>query len=269
MTWDGPPPQSPPQSPPGSGPAWPTSPAQPPSPAGGSAPSAFVDRDPTSVMGRRIGAWIVDVLAATVVGLALFLPFADVAEVPGGACTPQVDGACFASDGTAYTVSSSSIGVFVLGFVVYLLIAWCLTTATWGASPGKWLFGVRVVGPEGQRPGLGRSVGRTLLWVVDGIGCVIPLVAPIAAFVSSGHRRVGDMVASTYVVDAADTGRAVRTPGVGGVEWQPTSGPSTASSPVTPGQPQWDARRGAYVLWDQASQRWLRHEPATDRWVDL
>jgi uncharacterized RDD family membrane protein YckC len=68
-----------------------------------------------------------------------------------------------------------------------------------GASPGKALFGIRVIRADGATPGRLRSLVRVVAWVVDGLVLLVP-VALWSAWCTPGHRRVGDWVAGTYVV---------------------------------------------------------------------
>ena len=54
---------------------------------------------------------------------------------------------------------------------------------------------------------------RTVLWVVDAPPYCVPLVGFITGVTTVGHRRVGDMVAKTYVVGRRDAGEPVVVPG--------------------------------------------------------
>lgn len=268
--------------------------------------------DPTAVMGRRIGGWIVDVLIGTGIGIAVFLATVSVDEVDANLCA----GLDFGDDGITFESDDSSAEfctveapngddyfaiwdgdttqVFKTGevWVVYgaSLLYGLLVAVLWqglsGMTVGKALFGVRTVNQDGQAPGIGKAFIRTILWIVDGIGCCIPLVAPIAAFTSKGHRRVGDMAAKTYVVDKSYMGGGpIQIPGVTpppaaaygatGPTWgtappmtPPTTpaGAGTVATPPAAGEPQWDAARNAYIQWDAAQQKWLQFDDATQQW---
>jgi len=51
----------------------------------------------------------------------------------------------------------------------------CLTL--FGATPAKWLFGIRIVAVDGNHLSIGASLRRTLLVWIQGTGLGIPLVA--------------------------------------------------------------------------------------------
>jgi uncharacterized RDD family membrane protein YckC len=77
-----------------------------------------------------------------------------------------------------------------------------------GASPGKHMTGLRVVTSAGERIGLWRALGRWAVFAVDGPLSLF-LCGIITSSVSSGHRRLGDMAANSYVIGKADAGRQV------------------------------------------------------------
>jgi uncharacterized RDD family membrane protein YckC len=74
----------------------------------------------------------------------------------------------------------------------------CLLEAAWGATLGKVLAGIRVVGTS-SRSALTASAIRNSLRIIDGIGFY--LVGATVAECSRLHRRLGDMVAGTVVVE--------------------------------------------------------------------
>jgi RDD family len=185
-------------------------------------------RDPTGVVGTRTLAWIVDFLLY--VGLMLlvsapFSPLAEKADVPEGMTDDDV------CEQLAEVEDATTAGCLVLGDTVYwtddtdqiiqgavslswFVIVFVILQGLKGVTPGKALTGLRVVREDGQPPGIGRALLRSLLWIVDGQPCGIPLVGFICVLSSPGHRRVGDLAAKTYVVDKADAGRPIRLPGM-------------------------------------------------------
>ena len=123
--------------------------------------------DATDVLGRRLGAGLVDVLVVLIIFLGL-------GAALGGAT----------SEGT-------SVGVQVRGL-----------EALTGQTIGKRVFGVRVVRVEdGGPPSAGRIALRTLLRIVDGI--LLYLVAVVLVLATGKRRaRLGDLAGRTSVVRA-------------------------------------------------------------------
>lgn len=162
-------------------------------------------------MGRRIFAAVVDGLV--VLGLGLMLYF--------GAVAVLFDQAAFPPDTTTAgeaceVLRQTSESCIILGDDVYVSENWRITIPPFlltaglpilvllqgltGATPGKVLAGIRVVGPQGRPPGVGRALGRTLLLVIDGFPWVVPLLGWYLVRTTTHHRRLGDIVARTYVV---------------------------------------------------------------------
>lgn len=72
----------------------------------------------------------------------------------------------------------------------------------WGRTVGKLVTGLIVVDEAGRPPGILKATIRTVLRLIEVIW--VPLVAVIAVACSEKRRRLGDMVARTYVVRAAE-----------------------------------------------------------------
>lgn len=194
-------------------------------PSGAPAPT----RDATAVMGRRILAWVLDLLIYVGLSLALFASLAEYVDVSTLADSEDRCEVVRASDLNGDQVSSCldvaeipveglEDRVFItgeddnavqslasVGYLVFFIVLQGVT----GASPGKLLTGLRVVDARGRRAGVGRSFVRTLFWIVDAAPWFLPLVGFIVGLTSTGHRRVGDIVAKTYVVAVRDTGTPV------------------------------------------------------------
>lgn len=131
--------------------------------------------DSTAVLGRRFGAHLVDLAIVTLPGVGLVR-----LGLPGR---------------MAMLVS---VALFLWMHVVI--------EGQVGRTPGKTLCQVRTVQLSGQPPGVGRALVRTLLWPIDSFPWVVPLVGAHVAQRSGGHRRLGDLVAGTFVVRAEDAG---------------------------------------------------------------
>jgi uncharacterized RDD family membrane protein YckC len=80
------------------------------------------------------------------------------------------------------------------GFTYQWLCTWLL-----GATFGKRAAGLRVVGPDGARPGLGRSAGRAGAAV---LGVVLVGIGPMLALFTRTGRGLHDLAAGTAVVEA-------------------------------------------------------------------
>ena len=206
-------------------------------------------RDPTNVMGRRIAAFIIDTLLTSVIVLAVLAATKSqsLTGAPTDACrtlrnTTNFSGTCVQIGSHVYTWSH---GRYALGIVIGLLIGAAnvvLLQGITGASLGKMILGLRTVDAQGQPCGIGRAAARwILLLLVDDFPYCFPLVGLITASVTHPHRRVGDMVANTYVVAASDAGVPV-----GNVGTPPPyaySGQPQWGAQPQPTQPQWGAQQ--------------------------
>ncbi len=67
-------------------------------------------------------------------------------------------------------------GLYVWHLMEVVLIAMI------GTTPGKYLFRIHVTGPDGQLPGFGRSMGRSFLVLLTGMGMGIEPIQWIANF---------------------------------------------------------------------------------------
>lgn len=159
----------------------PPPPAAPPAgwapPPVGPPPAPSTQSAAPSVVGRRVAAGFIDV-----VPLALVLVAVSSDRVT--------------TDNT-FSVEVRGVGALlaVLAWVVYYGLTELLT----GTSPGKRLMGLTVLDAEGNSPGFGTVVKRTLMRIID----VLPtfyLVGFVAMMANKDRRRLGDMVADTDVV---------------------------------------------------------------------
>lgn len=74
--------------------------------------------------------------------------------------------------------------------------------ARWGQTPGKHAMGLVVTDRHGGQATTGQVVARTLFRPVDGL--FYWLVGLVAMLVSERNQRVGDRVAGTVVLEAAN-----------------------------------------------------------------
>jgi uncharacterized RDD family membrane protein YckC len=155
--------------------------------------------DPTQVITRRAVGLLVDAFLITVLPVLTVLVVghaSTVRECPDRLARGR---SCFVWRGNGVVVENRSIILFLVVFALSYVLVFVVVQGRTGASPGKALLGVRVVDRRGARPGVGRSAIRAVAWVIDGISLLVP-VALWAAWFTPGHRRVGDLLAGTFVV---------------------------------------------------------------------
>jgi len=87
----------------------------------------------------------------------------------------------------------------VMGFVIFSFL-----DGKFGATPGKWVTGIRVRGTDLKPCGFVRGLVRNLLKVVDGFFNFI--VGLMVTALSENWQRVGDMAARTVVVRTGAAG---------------------------------------------------------------
>jgi uncharacterized RDD family membrane protein YckC len=138
---------------------------------------------------RRILAWAVDGLLVGGAGLALPTILLSAAGALGA----------FATLGEAL---AANLGVVLPSAAFVAVAAFVYATAAHalaGATLGKWLAGIRVIGPDGAPPGLARSAARSgwalASLLLAGLGFLPALVTP-------SRRALHDLLAGTRVVDA-------------------------------------------------------------------
>jgi uncharacterized RDD family membrane protein YckC len=177
--------------------------------------------DPTAVLGRRYGAFFIDLAICLVAFALLFFPFAtqrtpaETLRLPGCHLAER-DSSRVECDNRAViqvndTVYEANGGAFLGLAALFTFLYFAVVEGLFGGSLGKQMTGARVVTPEGARIGIPRSIVRWLLFAVDGPLSLF-LCGIITSAVSKGHRRLGDMAANTYVVGRDDVGRPVAIP---------------------------------------------------------
>jgi hypothetical protein len=94
--------------------------------------------------------------------------------------------------------TASLLIALTLNATVLFLYSWLLEAA-WGATLGKAMVGIRVVGTRQGRSFSGACAVRNVLRIVDGLGFY--LVGTVVAACSAARQRVGDMYARTVVIE--------------------------------------------------------------------
>jgi uncharacterized RDD family membrane protein YckC len=168
-------------------------------------------RDPTQVIWRRCLASGTSLLLIALVFLIAAYA-GDVHTRRSGCPSPVPTGqSCVQRGSTGYLMKTTGFVWFALAFVLLLLAIVVLPQVKMGCSLGKAIFQIRVIRPDGRPPGLLRSLVRLVAWVIDGIALVLPVGLWLAIF-TPGHRRVGDYLARTYVVERSAAGHPVPIP---------------------------------------------------------
>ncbi len=230
--------------------------------------------DPTAVMGRRVGAVAIDGAITFVPAFAILVSSLEEVRVTGDAdryCTNYMEdqgGFCFSDGSSAYRTDDGLVtaGIALYGLAILLHV---VLQGLTGWTVGKLATGIRVVQPDGTRAPFWRVLVRWLLWIVDGLPG-FGLVGLITGATTVGHRRVGDMVAKTYVVRKDAVGHPVVLPGQQGSEFTPPPGalPHNAGMPFPTAKtgPQWDESRGTYIQWDPEASAWMQWDDTAKRW---
>ena len=212
-----------------------------------SPPSGPSLSNPTAVVGRRIGAFLIDGLIGVtlifVFALATFTntEFGDsiTAELQCEVINEFSNDLCIQAGTTVYVGTENEVAVITLIWLAWVLISTMILPGITGWSPGKLLTGIRVVKADTfEKAGLGANILRGVLWVVDAFPYFAPIVGG-ALLASKDHRRVGDRAANTLVVRADSVGRSpVQAPSAvieppTGATTQPATPPPPSGPPVT------------------------------------
>lgn len=144
-----------------------------------------IDKSKYAGLGRRFAALVIDFI---ILGL-IFFPV-----------TRVVKGVWIMSRGDhlwwyGWLVTDPLCIIFLVIIVLYFV----LLEGVYGATVGKRLSGIRVVGPNGQRPGLTRSAIRNLLRIIDSLPA-FNILGIILIINSPEKARFGDRAAGTRVI---------------------------------------------------------------------
>ena len=131
-------------------------------------------------MGRRIWAVLIDGVLLTGLFILMALLFGDAGTEDDSSFNVTLEGGGF-------------VAFAGLAFAYYIV-----PEASWGASAGKLLLGLRVVREDGQPIGFGGAFLRNILRIVDGL--FFYLVGLVFIAISPKRQRLGDLAAHTLVV---------------------------------------------------------------------
>lgn len=172
---------------------------------------------PTKVVGRRVGAFLIDYVLLTAFNAVVFFLMAKTEEeVVEGLADGDYDldttlygGIEIGND--EYNIVGGDLLLYLLIVGVVGIVYWMVLPGRTGWTLGKLATGIRVVKDDGTLPaGVGKNVIRQLLWIADSFPYVIPyLTGFVVALTNDRNKRVGDIVAGTLVVKAAAAGQPV------------------------------------------------------------
>jgi uncharacterized RDD family membrane protein YckC len=188
---------------------------------------------PTQVVGQRVGAFLIDSLIATVVIGAFFFALTGRYHAHGTENGVTIGDTRYAFDDDAKR------GLWFLIYAATVITIFAVLPGTRGTSPGRRVAKIRLVGEDGNPPGVGRAFLRLILLVfVDSFPYFIPyLVGFILLLVTDKNQRVGDMAAGTYTVKEqyAGTPIAQLIPAVSPMSYPPGQGWAGGAQPAQPG----------------------------------
>jgi uncharacterized RDD family membrane protein YckC len=147
---------------------------------------------------KRLGAWIIDyvillvpitIIALNMGATAAFEHF--LTQIQGGTLP------ALAATEYAKAVRPASLAALVLGFVYYVIFE----ASKWQATPGKMLVGLRVTDLDGRRLGIGRSLARNAVRLVNVITALIPVICYLAVAWTARKQGLHDMLAKTLVLN--------------------------------------------------------------------
>lgn len=141
-------------------------------------------------IGSRAAAALVDLMIIVAGELSLYLLIAELSTMFGGH--------------TSAAQRISSGWATALGVLVSFALMWgyyVVFEGMWdGQTPGKRMFGIRVVQDGGYSVSFGASATRNLIRLVDMQPGILYAIGLVSVTISKSGKRLGDFVAGTFVV---------------------------------------------------------------------
>jgi uncharacterized RDD family membrane protein YckC len=209
--------------------------------------------NPTDVVGRRIGGYIVDLLIVAVIWALAWLALTKKFDGPCIAGGVEINGSC-----RGFESGSSNRTLWLLVELISWFGIFGLLPGLTGKSPGHALFGVRVVSRHGGRAGAARGLLRALvLGVIDAFPYIFPLVGLISVLTDSAqHKSVSDRVAGTLAVNKNAEGQPV--PAISPQQYGQYGAPPAYGQPPPPPQQPVPVGGGQPAGWYDDPQRQAR-----------
>ncbi len=183
----------------------------------------MLDPRATDVLGRRVGAWLINLALVLLPTLAVLWASFERIPITARDATNTIVTRTQAeydyiqevksgfhrmwdSGDTLYILSGYlSVILPLLVLLLGSLVVFLLLPANTGWSPGHRVFGLRICDDHGQSPTVQQLVIRWCGGWIDALPWVIPgLVGFVIAAMNEQHQRLGDKFAHSYVVDARE-----------------------------------------------------------------
>lgn len=210
--------------------------------------------DPTRVGSKRVIAASIDLGIEALVLAVLFLVLAQDYERYSVVSGTYVQGR------ELQGVGAIVVYAFALAYNVGVFVLWRGLT---GNTLGTLVMRIVVTDEDGRPPGPMRAAVRSIAGIVDYLPCCVPAVGLITIFTSASHRRVGDLAASTWVVDRSVKGMPIE---AGRATVSARTAAAAADRAEKESQPEWDPHRNAFVQYDTEAGRWMVFDEATGAW---
>ena len=203
--------------------------------------------DATNVLGRRVGAFIIDFAIMVMLVLPIVLSSSTVHEnAQSGYCSDAglSSDRCVQSGNVAIDLGASGV-LRISGSMAVFWMALGAIEGRRGAFLGKRVTRLQVIGIDGQRAGVARGALRGLLMFADSLfGFMVGLVL---VGITRPRRRLGDFAARTLVVSSDAIQQLQHDP----ITWDDSRGAYVYRDPVL----------GQQMVWNDGANEWM---PLTD-----
>ncbi|MEA2480264.1 MAG: hypothetical protein QOJ07_2186 [Thermoleophilaceae bacterium] len=226
---------------------------------------------PTKVVGRRVAAFLIDLVITYAFNALVFLPFSESRSAAQAKLHPGESVNTFVNIGDKSIIGGGKVAVFLLITLAFGIAYWVILQGIKGWTPGKLALGIRTVDAEGRPPGIGKAFVRQFMWIADSFPWFIPyIVGFVTALATEKNQRVGDLVAKTFVVKKEAAGRPPFGGGApGGGFAQPAYGTPAPAGGYPPQPPQPAVAAGQKADWypDPQGKARLRYWDGSN-WTD-
>jgi uncharacterized RDD family membrane protein YckC len=143
----------------------------------------------SSALLARAGALVIDLLVFGVVSFVMNSVYG-VTQITSGSPI---------SGSSGWSIYSTNTAVPWYVFMAVSLVYFTVPEALFGATPGKYLAGLRVVTVDGKALSFGQVLTRNVMRIIDYLP-VLYLLGGISVLLTTNSQRLGDRLAGTTVV---------------------------------------------------------------------